>query len=116
MKIKNRYIKLVEWSEKDSCYIGSVPGFIGHCCHGSNEAVVYKELCEILDEWIKIHEDEKLPLPAGTAGKEFSGKFILRISKELHKVLALKATQANLSLNQFCERIFERNVLKKKLA
>lgn len=116
MKDRDKYIKLVEWSKKDQCYIGSVPGFIGPCCHGQNEADVYKELCEILDEWIQIHTTENIPLPEATAGKEFSGRFILRISKDLHKILSLKAMQANLSLNQFCEKLFEKTILNKKVA
>ena len=115
-KDKDQYIKLVEWSEKDQCFIGSVPGFIGPCCHGKDEEKVFGELCQILDEWVEIHSSDGIPLPDPTAGKEYSGKFILRISKELHKVLSLKAMQANLSLNQFCEKLFERNVLKKKTA
>ena len=60
-------MKIVEWSKNDNCYIGSIPGFLGPCCHGDNEAVVYKQLCKILDEWIDIHEQEKLPLPEETA-------------------------------------------------
>lgn len=116
MKDHDKYIKLVEWSKKDQCYVGSVPGFIGPCCHGQNEADVYKELCEILDEWILIHASENIPLPEATAGKEYSGKFILRISKDLHKMLSLKAMQANLSLNQFCEKLFEKTILHKKTA
>ena len=63
MRTRDKYLKIVEWSKNDDCYIGSIPGFLGPCCHGDNEAVVYKQLCKILDEWIDIHEQEKLPLP-----------------------------------------------------
>lgn len=63
MKTRDKYLKIVEWSKNDNCYIGSIPGFLGPCCHGDNEAVVYKQLCKILDEWIDIHEQEKLPFP-----------------------------------------------------
>ena len=38
MKVADQYIKLVEWSEEDQCYVGSSPGFIGPCCHGKDEA------------------------------------------------------------------------------
>jgi predicted HicB family RNase H-like nuclease len=38
---------------------------------------------------------------AGQAGKNFSGKFILRTSPELHRALALRALQAGDSLNNF---------------
>jgi len=82
MKTRDKYLKIVEWSKNDNCYIGSIPGFLGPCCHGDNEAVVYKQLCKILDEWIDIHEQEKLPLPEETADKSYSGKFILRVNKE----------------------------------
>ena len=34
------YLKVVEWSEEDGCYLGSAPPIIGHCCHGSSEAEV----------------------------------------------------------------------------
>jgi len=50
MKLSDGYIKLVEWSKEDKCYIGSSPGLIGACCHGKDEASVYKKLCEIIEE------------------------------------------------------------------
>ena len=45
MKDRDRYLKIVEWSEEDKCYVGSVPGWIGACCHGDNEEKVYHQLC-----------------------------------------------------------------------
>ncbi len=39
-----RYIKLVEWSEEDQCFVGQCPGVIGPCCHGSDEIEVYRQL------------------------------------------------------------------------
>jgi predicted RNase H-like HicB family nuclease len=35
------YLKIVEWSEDDGCFVGSVPPLIGPCCHGKDEAKVY---------------------------------------------------------------------------
>lgn len=31
MKDSARYVKIVEWSDKDNCYIGSAPGTNGPC-------------------------------------------------------------------------------------
>jgi predicted RNase H-like HicB family nuclease len=45
-------LKIVEWSEEDGCYVGQCPGIIGPCCHGDDEAAVYAELCEIVEEWL----------------------------------------------------------------
>jgi hypothetical protein len=41
MKDRDRHLKLVEWSEENGCYVGSVPGWIGTCRHGDSEAQVY---------------------------------------------------------------------------
>ena len=91
MKQRDKYLKIVEWSDEDKCYVGSVPGWIGKCCHGNNEEKVYKELCRIVDEWIEIYEKDSIVLPPDTAGKNYSGKFVMRIDPELHKALTIKA-------------------------
>ena len=64
-----KYIKIVEWSDEDECFIGYCPGIIGPCCHGDNEVEVYRQLCEIVDELL-AHADEKNKLlPRPTIGK-----------------------------------------------
>jgi predicted HicB family RNase H-like nuclease len=40
-------------------------------------------------------------LPAATAGKTYSGKFVVRIGPELHQKAAIKASARGESLNQF---------------
>lgn len=63
MKERDRYLKIVEWSEEDICYVGSIPGWIGKCCHGDEKIQVYRELTELLEEWIDIYKEDKRPLP-----------------------------------------------------
>jgi predicted HicB family RNase H-like nuclease len=111
MKDRDRYLKIVEWSVQDNCYVGSVPGWIGECCHGDNEEKVYHQLCCILDEWIEIYQKDGTPLPPSTVDKDYSGKFQLRTGSDLHKALAMRALQAGESLNNYCI-----NVLKKSVA
>ena len=67
-----KYIKIVEWSEEDQCFVGSCPGIIGPCCHGDNEVEVYKELCQIVDEWLQIAQSEKKKLPSPTIGRNIA--------------------------------------------
>lgn len=45
-----RYIKIVEWSDEDQCFVGQCPGIIGLCCHGDEEVDVYAQTCRIVDE------------------------------------------------------------------
>lgn len=67
MKTRDRFLKIVEWSQEDGCYVGSVPGWIGPCCHGDDEAKVYQEVCDVVDEWIEIYKKGGRPLPPPTA-------------------------------------------------
>jgi predicted HicB family RNase H-like nuclease len=109
MKIKSgNYIKVVEWSEKDGCFIGSAPPLIGQCCHGKNEASVYAELCRIAEEWITLYEKEGKSLPEPSAGKEYSGKFLLRTGEELHRLIAIRALRSGDSLNSFVIKVLKK--------
>ena len=70
-------------------------------CQGDDEAGVYRELCQIAEEWVEILESDRKPLPPVTAGKTYSGKFVVRVSPDLHQRAALKAMARGESLNQF---------------
>lgn len=110
MKKSDAYLKIVEWSEPEQCYIGSAPPLIGPCCHGDDEAKVYRELCRIVDEWIAIYEADArlLPEPLIPPGKEFSGRFVLRIDPSLHKSLAIQSMRVGKSLNAYvAEKLLE---------
>ena len=111
MKERHKYLKLVEWSEEDQCYVGSVPGWIGKCCHGDDETKVYQELCQIVDEWIKIYEKDNRPLPPTTIDTKYSGEFVLRTDPDLHRALAIRALNEGESLNNFLVKNLRKIVL-----
>jgi predicted RNase H-like HicB family nuclease len=71
-----RYVKIVEWSEEDGCFVGQCPGIIGPCCHGDDGTAVYGELCQIVGEWIEGMKDRGQPLPPQTAGRGLAGKIL----------------------------------------
>ena len=96
-----RYLKVVEWSDEDGVFIGSALPLIGQCCHGKTEESVLKQLNEIVNEWVEAYLTDGKPLPEAIAGKEYSGKFLVRISPELHQRAALQAMARGESLNQF---------------
>jgi len=110
MKERDKYLKLVEWSEQDQCYVGSVPGWIDKCCHGADETKVYRELCQIVDEWIEIYKKDGRRLPQATAGKKYSGRFVLRTDPGLHQALAIRAMNEGVSLNKFVVKTLKRVV------
>ena len=63
MKDSARYVKVVEWSEEDRCYVGSSPGLIYGGCHGEDEKAVFDELCRIVEDAIETYRREGRPLP-----------------------------------------------------
>ena len=107
MKKRDQYLKIVEWSEEDHCYIGRIPGLALGGVHGKNETKVYEKLSSLVDEWIKIHEEDNAPLPQATAGKQYSGKFNLRIGSELHERLTIESLKINESLNSYCVKVLK---------
>jgi predicted RNase H-like HicB family nuclease len=76
MKESTRYVKIVEWSEEDQCFIGSCPGLLAGGCHGSDERAVFAELCEIVDETIELYHQDGKPLPPETSGKDYANKMV----------------------------------------
>ena len=105
MKISDQYLKIVEWSEEDQCYVGTCPSLMLGGVHGDNEAKVYRELCQAVEEWIEVYQNDSEPLPGATAGKEYSGKFVVRVGKDLHKILAVEALRHGESLNSYCTHL-----------
>ena len=107
-KRSDAYLKIVEWSEEDQCYIGSSPGLMFGGVHGDSEIEVYNELCQVIEEWIDQSEKESMPLPEPTAGRHYSGKFVLRVGEETHKALSIRALKKGESLNPYCKTVLEK--------
>lgn len=101
------YLKIVAWSDEDRCFIGSAPPIIGPCCHGDDEVAVYRELCGIVEEWVATYRKEGRPLPTPTAGRAYSGKFVLRVGEAMHQWLTLGALREGVSLNNYCKGLLE---------
>lgn len=109
MKPRDRYLKIVRWSDADGGYVGSVPGWIGDCCHGDDEAEVYREICRIVDEWIEIYRKDGRALPPPT-NRNYSGRFVLRTGPDLHRALTVRALMEGESLNTYLIRSLKKAV------
>ncbi len=110
MKDSDRYLKFVEWSQEDGCYVGRCPEIMLGGVHGQDEQQVYVELCEVVEEWIATIKEDGDELPAGLAGKNFSGRFNLRLAESLHRRLVVESAIAGKSLNSLCAEILENAV------
>jgi len=76
MKDSARYVKIVEWSQEDGCYVGSSPGLFYGGCHGDDEQQVFQELCEIVEETIDLYRKDGKPLPPATSGRDLVNRML----------------------------------------
>jgi predicted RNase H-like HicB family nuclease len=67
----DKYVKLVEWSDEDACFIGSCPELFYGGCHGPDSRAVFSELCDMVESSIEVHEREGRPLPEPLSGRDF---------------------------------------------
>ena len=74
MKDSDRYVKIVEWSDEDQCYVGSSPGLLLGGCHGNDERQVFADLCRIVDETVALYTVSGQPLPPPTAGRDLANR------------------------------------------
>jgi len=63
---------------------------------------VLADLFAIIDQRIKDAERTGAELPRGMSGKRYSGKFNLRVDKQLHERLEIGAFKQGKSRNAYC--------------
>ena len=82
MKDSARYAKIVQWSEVDKVYIGTIPGLIYGGCHGDDEALVFAELCEIAEEIVEMFHADGKQLPPPTIGRALADVLVAERASE----------------------------------
>ena len=75
----DRYLKIVEWSDEDGCFVGSCPELFYGGCHGSDAKAVFAELFDIIEETILIYEQDGKQLPAAMSGSSLAQVSKLRL-------------------------------------
>jgi len=71
MNAADRYTKVVEWSDEDRCFVGSCPELFYGGCHGDDAKAVFAELCEAIEEAVRLLEEDSKPLPPPMSGRDF---------------------------------------------
>ncbi|MGO8694697.1 MAG: type II toxin-antitoxin system HicB family antitoxin [Rectinemataceae bacterium] len=97
----DRYTYREEWSEEDGVYIARCLEFPSLLAHGASPEAALSELRSVV---FAVVEDmtktgESVPEPLGS--KVYSGKLVLRLPKELHRGVAIRAAEEGVSLNQY---------------
>lgn len=100
----SRYPAEVFWSDEDEGFIAIAPDLPGSSAWGATETEALTELRDAIVAWIEAARAAGNAVPAPSPPRlpdQFSGKFLLRMPRELHADLSHSADQQGVSLNQY---------------
>jgi len=99
-KAVDRYTYRVTWSEEDNEYVGLCAEFPSlSWLEGSPEAAL-KGIRSLVKKAVADmkRSEELVPDPIST--RSYSGKFMVRVPPEVHRLLAIQAAESGVSLNR----------------
>jgi predicted RNase H-like HicB family nuclease len=82
-------------------YFATVLELDGCMSDGATFDEAYVNIKEAMEGWIETKLQHGYPVPEPADDEDYSGKFVLRLPKSLHKKLAIEAKQEGVSLNQY---------------
>ena len=96
----------VELLKEDHQFTASYPDLPGCVSFGNTPNEAISELEAVKSLWIRcqLKSGNTVPLPSSYEDR-FSGKFVIRIPKVLHRALHTEAEQQDVSLNQYVNYI-----------
>ena len=69
------------------------------------QADTFEDLDEMIQDamrgWLEVAIQSGIPIPLPQADEEYSGKFVVRIPRQLHRQLSVEAERQNVCLNQY---------------
>lgn len=101
MSLRNdRYTYRVTWSEEDHEYVGLCIEFPSLSWLAKTPEAALQGIRRLVDDLVKDMEKSGEIPPAPISGKNFSGKFVVRLPPDVHRDLAMKAAEQGISLNR----------------
>ena len=98
------YSKVVTFYDDESgqYYVSEVLELSGCSSTGDTEAEALESLNEAMEGYLQTKLEYNDPIPEPVAATEgFSGKFLLRLPKTLHRKLSYESQREGVSLNQY---------------
>jgi predicted HicB family RNase H-like nuclease len=96
----DRYTYRVTWSEEDQEHVGLCAEFASLSWLDETPEAALAGIRNLVHECVSDlkAQNESVPIPLSI--KDFSGKFMVRIPPEVHRMLAIQATESGVSLNR----------------
>jgi predicted HicB family RNase H-like nuclease len=100
--VKNdRYTYRVTWSDEDGEYIGLCAEFPSLSWLANTQEEALKGIRNIVAEVIADMKLNHESIPEPIATRRYSGKFTVRTTPDVHRLLAIQAAESNVSINRF---------------
>lgn len=101
MALKNdHYTYRVSWSEEDNEYVGICAEFQSLSWLSKTPEEALKGIRNVVALAIEDMKNSGEMIPEPIANRRYSGKFMIRVSPEVHRDLTIKAAEAGVSLNR----------------
>ncbi|MCU0833952.1 MAG: type II toxin-antitoxin system HicB family antitoxin [Chromatiaceae bacterium] len=94
------YTYRLTWSEEDGEYVGLCAEFPSLSHLDSDQAAALAGIVSLVADVVSEMAASGETPPQPIADRHYSGRFQVRTTPELHRRLALRAAEANLSLNR----------------
>ena len=88
-------------SEEGGGFFVSVPLLPGCMSDGDTLEEAYSNIVEAKKEWFSSMIERKMEISEPVEKEEYSGKFMVRLQKSLHKTLVQLSKREGVSLNQY---------------
>ena len=87
--------------EEGGGFFVSIPLLPGCMSDGESLDEAYANIQEAKEEWLSSMLERGMKIPEPVEQEEYSGKFIIRLPKPLHRALAQVSKREGVSLNQY---------------
>jgi len=103
----DKYTYRIEWSEEDEAYIARCLEFPSLATHGESQDQALDELKTVVKESIEWLEEDREPIPEPFSLRKYKGNLTLRVPPQTHRLLAIRAAEEGVSINQFITSTLE---------
>ena len=97
----DRYTYRVTWSEEDGEYVGLCVEFPSLSWLEKSQEKALAGIRKLVAETTADLKRSKEPIPEPLSSRSYSGKFLVRVPPEVHRMLAIRAAESGVSLNRF---------------
>lgn len=100
VKDYDRYTYRLTWSEEDGEHVGLCAEFPSFSWLDTTPEKALAGIRKLVKEALSDMDKNKEEIPEPIALKSYSGKFMVRVPPEIHRMLAIKAAESGVSLNR----------------